>query len=69
MTSSEPADQIVDALGQLVAKSLVSARPEGASTRYRLLDTTKAYAMQKLVDAGEAPEIARRHAGLRPAGA
>ena len=59
---SEPADQIVDALGQLVAKSLVSARPEGASTRYRLLDTTKAYVMQKLVDAGEAEKITCRHA-------
>ncbi len=58
-----PADQAVDALGQLVAKSLVSARPDGASTRYRLLDTTKAYAMQKLVDCGEAPDTARRHAG------
>ena len=54
-----PADQVVDALGQLVAKSLVSARPDGASTRYRLLDTTKAYAMQKLVglrrSAGDGP--------------
>ena len=59
----EPGDQIVDALGQLVAKSLVSARPEGVFTRYRLLDTTKAYAMQKLTDAGEALEIAHRHAG------
>ncbi len=59
---SEPGDQIVDTLGQLVAKSLVSARPEGVLTRYRLLDTTKAYAMQKLTDAGEALEIARRHA-------
>ncbi len=58
-----PADQVVDALGQLVAKSLVSARPEGSSTRYRLLDTTRAYAMQKLVDCGEAPGTARRHAG------
>ena len=57
------ADQVVDALGQLVAKSLVSARPEGSSTRYRLLDTTRAYAMQKLVDCGEAPGTARRHAG------
>ncbi|WOH67839.1 ATP-binding protein [Bradyrhizobium sp. BWA-3-5] len=57
-----PADQVVDALGQLVAKSLVSARPDGVSTRYRLLDTTKAYAMQKLVDCGEAPGTARRHA-------
>ena len=60
---SEPTDQIVDALGQLVAKSLVSARPEGGATRYRLLDTTKAYAMQKLAERGEAQQIARRHAG------
>jgi predicted ATPase/DNA-binding winged helix-turn-helix (wHTH) protein len=59
---SEPGDQLVDALGQLVAKSLVSARPDGVLTRYRLLDTTKAYALQKLTDAGEASEIARRHA-------
>jgi predicted ATPase len=58
-----PADQVVDALGQLVAKSLVSARPEGTSTRYRLLDTTRAYAMQKLVACGEALGTARRHAG------
>ncbi|WP_430516789.1 ATP-binding protein [Bradyrhizobium yuanmingense] len=58
-----PADQVVDALGQLVAKSLVSARPDGGSTRYRLLDTTKAYAMQKLVDCGDAPDTLRRHAG------
>ena len=58
-----PADQVVDALGQLVAKSLVSARPEGGSTRYRLLDTTRAYAVQKLVDCGEALGTARRHAG------
>ena len=59
---SEPAEQIVDALGQLVAKSLVSARPDGAATRYRLLDTTKAYAMQKLADLGETQHTARRHA-------
>lgn len=58
----DPGDQIADALGQLVAKSLVSARPEGAVTRYRLLDTTKAYAMQRLTEAGEAEGIARRHA-------
>jgi predicted ATPase/DNA-binding winged helix-turn-helix (wHTH) protein len=58
----DPGDQIADALGQLVAKSLVSARPEGALTRYRLLDTTKVYAMQRLTEAGEAEGIARRHA-------
>lgn len=59
----ESIDRIVDKLEQLVAKSLVSARPDGSSTRYRLLDTTRAYAMQKLVEAGEANLIARRHVG------
>ena len=60
---NEPVDRVVDALEQLVAKSLVSTRPEGASRRYRLLDATRAYALQKLVEAGEAQAVARRHAG------
>ncbi|WP_445216878.1 ATP-binding protein [Bradyrhizobium sp. Pa8] len=54
-------DRVVEALEQLVAKSLVSAQPDGASRRYRLLDATRVYAMQKLVDEGEAAAIARRH--------
>ena len=58
----EQADRVVDALEQLVAKSLVSARPEGSSTRYRLLDTTRAYAMRKLADGGDAKPVARQHA-------
>ncbi|MBR1174541.1 winged helix-turn-helix domain-containing protein [Bradyrhizobium sp. KB893862 SZCCT0404] len=56
------ADRVVEALEQLVAKSLVSAQPDGASRRYRLLDATRAYAMQKLTDTGEMEAIARRHA-------
>ncbi|MET4221602.1 putative ATPase/DNA-binding winged helix-turn-helix (wHTH) protein [Bradyrhizobium sp. LB14.3] len=56
-----PGDRAVDALEQLVAKSLVSAQPDGASRRYRMLDATRAYAMQKLADSGQANEIARRH--------
>ena len=59
--AGEPIDRVVDALEQLVAKSLVSARPDGASRRYRLLDATRAYAMGKLTDGGEAQTIARRH--------
>ena len=59
--SDRRVDRVVDALEQLVAKSLVSTQPDGASRRYRLLDATRAYAMQKLVDAGEAAAIARRH--------
>ncbi|MHC4055150.1 ATP-binding protein [Bradyrhizobium sp. 25ACV] len=57
-----PEDRVIDALEQLVAKSLVSSQPDGASRRYRLLDATRAYAMQKLADCGEADVIARRHA-------
>lgn len=60
---SQPVERVVDALEQLVAKSLVSTRPEGASRRYRLLDATRAYALQKLVEAGEAQAVAGRHAG------
>lgn len=58
----EDIGRIVDTLEQLVAKSLVSARPDGSSMRFRLLDTTRAYAMQKLVDSGEAEILGRRHA-------
>jgi predicted ATPase/DNA-binding winged helix-turn-helix (wHTH) protein len=54
--------RVVDTLEQLVAKSLVTSRPEGSSPRFRLLDTTRAYAMQKLTDVGEARVIVRRHA-------
>jgi predicted ATPase/DNA-binding winged helix-turn-helix (wHTH) protein len=57
-----PEDRVVHALEQLVAKSLVSTQPDGASRRYRLLDATRAYAMQKLTDGGQADAIARRHA-------
>jgi predicted ATPase/DNA-binding winged helix-turn-helix (wHTH) protein len=57
-----PGDRVVEALEQLVAKSLVSAQPDGASRRYRLLDATRAYAMQKLAGGGEAEIVARRHA-------
>ena len=41
------------ALSNLVAKSLVSTAADGTITRYRLLDTTRAYALEKLVDSGE----------------
>lgn len=54
--------QVIEILEQLVAKSLISARPKGSSTRYRLLDTTRGYAMERLTDSGEANGIARRHA-------
>jgi predicted ATPase/DNA-binding winged helix-turn-helix (wHTH) protein len=56
-----PSD-IVDLVANLVSKSLVAADPRGEVARYRLLDTTRLYAFEKLKKSGEFQEIARRHA-------
>jgi predicted ATPase/DNA-binding winged helix-turn-helix (wHTH) protein len=53
---------VVEGVANLVAKSLVSADVSGAIVQYRLLDTTRAYGKQKLVEAGESEAYARRHA-------
>ena len=52
----------VDLLSQLVTRSLVVADSTAGVTRYRLLETTRAYALGKLADAGETAAVARRHA-------
>jgi predicted ATPase/DNA-binding winged helix-turn-helix (wHTH) protein len=52
----------VEGLLGLVAKSLIVAGGEGAVSHYRLLDTTRAYALEKLGESGERETIARRHA-------
>jgi predicted ATPase/DNA-binding winged helix-turn-helix (wHTH) protein len=54
---------VIGTIESLVAKSLISSRTFDGSTVYRLLDTTQAYAAEKLVTSGEADDIARRHAG------
>jgi predicted ATPase/DNA-binding winged helix-turn-helix (wHTH) protein len=46
-----PKDQVGDLLLSLVEKSLVHADPAGGGTRYRLLETTRYYAAEKLADA------------------
>src|SRR5262249_5944132 len=52
--------QAVDGLLSLVGKSLVAA--EGGIARYRLLDTMRAYALEKLDESGERDRVARLHA-------
>jgi predicted ATPase/DNA-binding winged helix-turn-helix (wHTH) protein len=52
----------VESLASLVAKSLVATEGHGAVARYRLLDTTRAYATEKLDESGEHESLARRHA-------
>jgi predicted ATPase/DNA-binding winged helix-turn-helix (wHTH) protein len=55
------ASDIIDGISSLAAKSLVVAEVGGVA-RYRLLDTTRAYASEKLSGIGEREGIARRHA-------
>jgi predicted ATPase/DNA-binding winged helix-turn-helix (wHTH) protein len=55
--------EVVDGIANLVAKSLVTVVAAGGTVvRYRLLDTTRAYALEKLAESGECQWLARRHA-------
>lgn len=56
-------DQVVMHVGDLVAKSLLSrVASEAGAVRYRLLETTRAYAHGKLEASGEGHATALRHA-------
>jgi predicted ATPase/DNA-binding winged helix-turn-helix (wHTH) protein len=61
-TEDVEAPDVLATVGSLVKKSLVA--PEGVEPelRYRLLDTTRAYALEKLRDSSETDVTARRHA-------
>jgi predicted ATPase len=50
------------AIDSLVSKSMVATRPVGAMMRYRLLDTTRAYALETSIDDAEFADLAVRHA-------
>jgi predicted ATPase/DNA-binding winged helix-turn-helix (wHTH) protein len=54
--------KIFDAIAGLVEKSLMVTRIEDAEPRYRLLDTTRAYALEKLTEHGEFDAISLHHA-------
>jgi predicted ATPase/DNA-binding SARP family transcriptional activator len=56
------AEDVVDAVAGLVTRSLVSADVAGAVAQYRLLETTRAYALEKVTESGEFDQFARRHA-------
>jgi tetratricopeptide (TPR) repeat protein len=57
------ATDLLDVLGRLVDKSLVVKIPSGNdTTRYRLLETLRHYAVERLISAGEVEDIRRRHA-------
>ncbi len=54
--------QVVTAVASLIGKSLVTSDGGNKVSRYRLLDTTRAYGVGKLVESGELDQIKRRHA-------
>ena len=53
---------ILDVLTSLTDKSLVVADTSGEQERYRLLESTAAYALEKLSASGERERMTRRHA-------
>jgi predicted ATPase/DNA-binding winged helix-turn-helix (wHTH) protein len=64
-TAAEPgvgAGEIFDAIAGLVEKSLIATRIDEAQAQYRQLDTTRAYALEKLEEHAEVDVIFRRHA-------
>ena len=57
-------DSVLELLVQLVNKSLVLAEAHAGEQRYRLLETIRQYALERLSESGEVEEIRRRHAAF-----
>jgi tetratricopeptide (TPR) repeat protein len=53
---------IADLLASLVARSLLGVSLQAGATRYGMLETTRAYALEQLETSGEAATTRRRHA-------
>jgi predicted ATPase len=53
--------EIFDAIAGLVEKSLIATRIDQTQALYRLLDTTRAYALEKLEEHAEVDVVLRRH--------
>ncbi|KRE39235.1 hypothetical protein ASG73_02530 [Janibacter sp. Soil728] len=55
------ANEVLDVLDRLVAKSIVTAEPHGATMRYRLLVTMREYGTQQLGEGEDRTATKRRH--------
>lgn len=53
---------VIDVVSELVSRSLLVADTKTADARYWLLETTRAYALEKLGESGESEVSNRRHA-------
>ncbi|OXC72716.1 winged helix-turn-helix domain-containing protein [Caballeronia sordidicola] len=54
-------DDVIEAIAGLVSKSLLMFGPSGSLMNYRLLETTREYALQMLEDAGESETMIHRY--------
>jgi tetratricopeptide (TPR) repeat protein len=54
-------DDVLDNLEQLINKSLVITKDEHGTSRYRMLETIRQYANEKLVDSGESDALHDKH--------
>ncbi len=60
MTGDDPTLDTLEVLGRLVGRSLVVV-DRSAATRYRLLETIRQYARDRLIEAGEGSAVRERH--------
>ena len=58
----EAASDVAEAVASLVTKSLVAADVGDSEVRFRLLETTRAFALDKLVESADETATRRRHA-------
>jgi non-specific serine/threonine protein kinase len=55
-------EQVADLIGRLVDASILAMAQGGRQGRYRMLETVRLYGAERLREAGEDRELARRHA-------
>jgi predicted ATPase/DNA-binding winged helix-turn-helix (wHTH) protein len=60
--SHDPGFDVTDALESLVSKSLVTSDVSRPAVRYRLLELTRLYGLEKLREQSAVPQMLRRHA-------
>jgi predicted ATPase/DNA-binding winged helix-turn-helix (wHTH) protein len=58
------ASGVLDGIANLVAKSWVALDKSGGNARWTLLETIRAYALEKLAESGESDDAQRRHAAF-----
>jgi predicted ATPase/DNA-binding winged helix-turn-helix (wHTH) protein len=58
------AAMVTDCIANLIAKSLIALDPTPGTTRWYLLETIRAYALENLAESGESDDAQRRHAAF-----